>query len=148
MTVVAAVPTTRSTGAAPSSTAPRNRLREAPSSSGRRSRPGGAVADEEQVVLDRLAEPDAGVEHDLLLLTPRAHREGQALFEKRPHLVDDVLVVRVLLHGARLALHVHEAQGAAAPGGHAGELRVEAQSADVVDHAAPAPSARRATSAL
>ena len=61
------------------------------------------------------------------------HGERESLLEERLHLGDDVVVARVVLHGARLAEHVHEAAIGAAtrrPAGHAG---VEAEGGDVVD---------------
>ena len=65
--------------------------------------------DELEVVLDRLAEPDPGVEADELLADPLRHGEREPLLEERLHLGDDVVVARVVLHRPRLAVHVHEA---------------------------------------
>ena len=67
-------------------------------------------AHELEVVLDRLAEADAGVEADALLGDALRDRECEALLEERGDLGGDVVVVRFLLHRARRALHVHEAE--------------------------------------
>src|SRR5215218_7522844 len=66
-----------------------------------------------EVVVNRLAEPDARVEHDALLGDALGDRERGALLEERLDLGDDVVVARVDLHRARLAEHVHEAAVAA-----------------------------------
>ena len=39
---------------------------------------------------------------------PARDREGEPLLEEGLHLRDDVLVAGVVLHGPRLALHVHQ----------------------------------------
>ena len=62
-----------------------------------------------EVVLDRLAEADPGVEHDPLLGDAVADREAEPLLEERLDLGDDVVVARVALHRARVAEHVHQA---------------------------------------
>ena len=69
-------------------------------------------------MLDGLAEADAGVDHDLVLAQPAGERESHALFEEAEHLVHDVVVARIVLHGLGLPVHVHEADGAARLGDH------------------------------
>jgi len=84
-------------------------------------------------VLDRLAEPDAGVEHDLLLADAGGNGKRQALLEEAEDIVDDVLVVGVVLHGLRRPEHVHQAYGAPGLGDDLGHRRIAAQRGDVVD---------------
>src|SRR5829696_4505592 len=67
------------------------------------------------VVLDRLAEPDAGIEPDPLLRDALRDGEGEPLLEERLHVRHDVVVARVLLHRARLTEHVHQAAASAGP---------------------------------
>jgi len=86
------------------------------------------------VVLDGLAEADAGVQADVLLRDPRIDGEREALLQERLDLGDDVLIARVLLHRPRLAQHVHEAQVGACVGHDARKVRVAAEGGDIVDH--------------
>ena len=90
-------------------------------------------ADQREVLVGGLAEADPGIEADVLLGDPRCHRDRQPILEKPRHLADDVVVARLDLHRARLALHVHEADVRAGIGDHAGERRVGPQRGDVVD---------------
>ena len=82
------------------------------------------AAQQLEVVLERLAEADARVDDDALLAHALADRELDALLEEGADVVDDVVVAGVVLHGARLAEHVHEAAVAAAIGDEAGELGI------------------------
>ena len=86
-----------------------------------------------EVVLQRLAEADAGVEDDPLLGDPGIDGSLQARGQVVPHLRHDVLVRRVLLHRARVAAHVHEADVGAALGHQRQQARVEPAGGDVVD---------------
>ena len=88
-------------------------------------------------MLDRLAEPDPGVDPDPLLGDPRGERRLDPLGEERPDLVDDVVVGGVALHGARAAPHVHQDQPALALGAEAREIGLGAQGRDVVDDRGP-----------
>ena len=90
-------------------------------------------AHELEVVRDRLAEADAGVEADPLLGDALRDREREPLLEERRDLGRDVVVARLRLHRPRLALHVHEAEVRAGVGDDSRELGVAAQSRDVVD---------------
>ena len=87
-------------------------------------------AQQRQVVLQVLAEADAGIEHHAW----QAGRLGQAgsLEQEQLDLTDDVGVRRRRLHGARLALHVHD-HDRRAGGGADGQHGGVAQAADVVD---------------
>ena len=113
---------------------PRKPLREAPTTSGR---PSAAQlvepAQQLEVVLDRLAEADPGVELDALLGHALGDRERHPVLEERLHVGDDVVVARVVLHRARLAEHVHQAAVRAALRDQGGELRRGAKGGDVVD---------------
>src|SRR5947209_2591288 len=51
-----------------------------------------------EIVLDGLAEADAGVEADPLLRDPSRHGERQPLLEERRDLTGDVAVARLELH--------------------------------------------------
>ena len=65
----------------------------------------GQVGEKRQVVRRRLAESDPGIDPDLA--QPRTPRLCRPLQQEGTHLCHDVGVARVVLHGARLALHVH-----------------------------------------
>ena len=112
------------------------------------------AAQQLEVVLERLAEADPGVDHDALLAHALADRELDALLEEGADVVDDVVVARVVLHRARLAEHVHQAAVAAAIGHEAGELGLVAERGDVVDEggagvdAPPRPRSSFAVSTL
>ena len=93
------------------------------------------VAQQEEVVVERLAETDAGVEQHLLFAHAGGEGVGQAPLEKGDHLADHVVVARGFLHGPRLAQHVHEAHRTAALGDERGHGGVAAQGRDVVHEA-------------
>ena len=59
--------------------------------------------------------------------------EREPLLEERLHVGDDVVVARVVLHGARLAEHVHQAAVGAGVGHDPGQRGVEAEGGYVVD---------------
>ena len=86
------------------------------------------------VVLDRLAEADAGIEADRAPRgIPGRHGEREPLLEKRLDLGHDVVVDRIRLHRPRLATHVHQADVGARVGDHAGQLGIAPQRRHVVD---------------
>src|SRR6516225_706802 len=87
-----------------------------------------------QIVLQVLAETEAGVDGESVSLDPRAATGCNAGGQKRAHLVHHVGVVRRDLHGAGLALHVHETHGAAARRGRL-QSPGATQSPHVVDEA-------------
>ena len=72
---------------------------------------------------------------------PLVHRPVEPLHEEGVHLLDHVLVDRVVLHGLGLAQHVHEDHRAAGVADHGHHLRVHAQRGDVVDHVGARPPA-------
>ncbi len=61
------------------------------------------LAQQRVVVLDALAEAEAGIEHDALARHARSLEGRHALVEEADHLADHVGVPRILLHRARLA---------------------------------------------
>ena len=103
-----------------------------------------------------LPNPIPGSSQTSLLGDARGDGVLEALDEERLDVVDDVVVVRVVLHRARLAEHVHEADVHAPLGAQAGEIGVVAQRGDVVDDVGagvdrrarrPTPSSCRSTAA-
>src|SRR5262249_3195160 len=74
----------------------------------------GEVPQQCQIVLQVLAEAESRIDGETGSLDPRAAAGGNAGGEKRAHLAHHVGVVRCDLHGAWLALHVHETDCAAA----------------------------------
>ena len=81
----------------------------------------------------RLAEADARVDGDPLAGDAVGLGPLDPTRQEVVDLGDDVVVVRVDLHGGRGALHVHEHDAGARLGGDAGHVRVGAQRGDVVD---------------
>ena len=89
--------------------------------------------DELEILRRRLAEADPGIEADTLLGDAGRDREPKPLLEEGGHLGSNVLVARVDLHGAWLALHVHQAEIGAALRHDLGQIGVAPQRGDVVD---------------
>ena len=87
-----------------------------------------------EIVLGRLAEPDPRVEQDPLLGDAMVGREAQPLLQERLDLGDDVVVARIALHRPRRAEHVHQAQLRSVLPDELGDLRRRPQRRDVVDH--------------
>ena len=122
-TVVATVAATRSWGSSRPVRRPRNDLRDVPITTGKPSVDDPVQAAQQlEVVLERLAEADARVDHDALLAHALADGERDALLEEGADVVDDVVVAGVVLHRPRLAQHVHQAAVAPAVGHEAGHL--------------------------
>ena len=69
------------------------------------------MIEKNEVVLGRLAEADARIQHDAVAWHARMFGGLEALAEKRLDLKEHVLVRRVRLHGFGRALHVHENDG-------------------------------------
>src|SRR5439155_11140936 len=67
-------------------------------------------ADELEILLDRLAEADPGIEADPILGDARVYGDPEPLLEERRDFGGDVVVARIELHRPGLAAHVHEAQ--------------------------------------
>ena len=82
--------------------------------------------------------------------TPASTAAASAILEEARHVVDDVVVARIVLHRPRVvAEHVHQAQADAGVGHDPGHVRVVAQRRDVVDErGARRRRAARATAAL
>ena len=85
-------------------------------------------------MLDRLPEPDARIEADALLKHAVCDRERHALLEERRDLRRDVVVPRVELHRARLALHVHQADVGVMRSADLSELGVGSERRHVIHH--------------
>jgi len=75
------------------------------------------IGEQDEVVDFCLAESDPRIDDDALALDPGCFRQPSALDEKRPHLPDHILIVRIRLHRKRRALHVHQHQCNLALGG-------------------------------
>src|SRR5215831_13752638 len=99
------------------------------------------VAQQLEVVRDRLAESEAGVDDDALARDARPLGGGDALLEEGGDFGKHVAVARLLLHGARLALHVHEAYRRAGRGDGV-ERAGSGERGDVVDHRRSGPERR------
>ncbi len=99
-------------------------------------------AQELEVVVEGLAEPDPWVEPDPLLGDAGGDGRLGPLEEERLHIVDDVAVGRVRLHRARGPLHVHEDHPRPAPGADRGQLGIAAQRGDVIDDRSSRPEGR------
>ena len=85
-------------------------LRDKPASTGTpRARKICQVAQQCEIMLQRLAKTKARVDHDAVARNARRFGSRDAVAQKRAHFGDDILVMRLLLHGLRLALLVHQA---------------------------------------
>ncbi len=82
----------------------------------------------------RLAEADAGIQPDTLAPNPRFEGELGLRHQRIPNLGHDVAIAGIGLHGARLALHVHQHDLAAQFGGDYRTVGICAQCADIVPH--------------
>ena len=103
-------------------------LREKPTSTGRPSASENVQPPHElEIVLDRLAEADTGVEADPLLRNPRRDCEREPLLEKARDLRRNVRIARLRLHRAWFPLHVHETEIRAGVRDDAREVGVAAQ---------------------
>jgi hypothetical protein len=87
-----------------------------------------------EVVFQGLAESEAGVNHDAPLLDPAHLAREDALREEGMHLAHHIVVVRRLLHHARLALHVHQDHDRTRSS-RSIKRAIELKRPDVVDHA-------------
>ena len=84
-------------------------------------------------MLPGLPEPDAWVDDQVLGRDTGGLRGPGAFQQEGAHLLDHVLVARVLLHGRGRALHVHEDERYPAGRRHPEHARVVASGGDVVD---------------
>ena len=78
-------------------------------------------AEEGEVVRSRLAEPEARIDPDLV--DAGGERRLGPFDEEGPHIGDDVVVRRVLLHRPGVAKHVHRDPGDTPIGGHGPQRR-------------------------
>ena len=84
-------------------------------------------------MIQALAEPQSGIEHHVFSGHARLRQSLQSLAEEFIHRLHHVVVVRVLLHRLRGALHVHRDVACARRGDRAPHLGVRAMGGDVVD---------------
>ncbi|EAU63499.1 2-dehydro-3-deoxygalactonate kinase, partial [Stigmatella aurantiaca DW4/3-1] len=80
---------------------------------------------------------DARVHEDALPRHACLDRPVHPLLQEGEHLAQEILVVGRHLHRLRSALHVHEATGGPGLRHHARQLRIEVETADVVDQHRP-----------
>ena len=90
------------------------------------------VAYELESLRSRFAEARARVDADALRRHAGGLEHGRLVAQVIAHLGDHIVVLRVLLHGARLALHVHDHHAAIAFGGNLHHGRI-AEARHVVD---------------
>ena len=87
-----------------------------------------------QVLIRRLAEPDPGIQADRVLGDPRVDGVGETFLEEGDDVGDDVLVARLDLHRARLALHVHQTDVRSRVADDRCKLRIAPERRHVVHH--------------
>ena len=142
---------TRGAPIASASTAPRNALRDVPTSTGTSTRAtsSSSRARRSRLCADRLAEPDAGIGAQRVGGDAGVARDREPLDEEVADLGDDVVVAGLVLHRARLTLHVHRDvarhRASATTSSMSGSARPAETSLTTV---APASSAAAATAAL
>ena len=112
---------------------PRKLLRDVPTTTGR---PSATISSSRRrssrLWSSVLPKPMPGSSQTRSSATPAADGEREPLLEERLHVRDDVVVARIVLHGARLAEHVHQAAVHAGVGHQTRELRLEAEGRHVV----------------
>ena len=89
-------------------------------------------------MLHFFAEADPGVEENVFFGETGIHEDIHFFFEERCDLAHHVIIVRVLLHGARNSLAVHEHVARAVLHENVEESRIKGEGRDVIDdiHAA------------
>src|SRR5436190_7284961 len=90
------------------------------------------ILEQRQIVDDALSKAEAGIDGESRALDACRTTRRYALCEKRAHLADDVVIAWRGLHGAWLALHVHEADAGPSACGRAKRVGFP-QRAHVVD---------------
>src|SRR5699024_7613311 len=71
------------------------------------------IAQQAQIVLQRLAETKARIDANGCGVDARGDAGSRTLVEKCANLADNVVVMRGLLHGSRFALHMHQTYSSA-----------------------------------
>ena len=140
----------RASPIASATTAPRNALRDGADEHGHVDAREQLVepSEEIEVVVDPSSEPDPGVGAQCRRAMPAAPRDRQALDEEVADLRDHVVVAGLVLHRARLTLHVHGDVARHRRRRRRRGCRGRRDRGDVVDDGAPASSAAAATAAL
>ncbi len=90
-----------------------------------------------EVVLLILAESKSGIKGDALGVNAFAFELDEALEEVVSNLADDIVVVRLLLHGLRRAGHVHDDEAGLGGRGEAGHGGIAPETGDVVENVGP-----------
>src|SRR6056297_2563665 len=91
------------------------------------------VLEKRQVVLQRFAEADAGVDYDLGTGNASLLKDGNPTFEVVKDVEGHVIIARIDLHDVGRPLGVHDADGQASLGGERGEGGIEGEARHVVD---------------
>lgn len=91
------------------------------------------IAQQGQVVIERFTEPDARVVAEGGWVDAGGREFGVASGEPCGDFLDDIAIARSLLHGLRIALHVHDDDAAAACGAEGWHGGIGGEAADVVD---------------
>ncbi len=130
-------------------TRPSELLRERPTSTGRPSASStSSLRTSSKFCSSVLPKPIPGSRLHALLGNALRHGGAQSLLQERLDLGDDVVVARVFLHRARLALHVHQAEVGARLGDDPASSGSPRSAVTSLTISAPSASARRATSAF
>ena len=108
-------------------------MRETPTSSGPSCARRGSARSSARLCASVLPKPMPGSSAMRSRGDARGHGDLGALGQERLDLGHDVVVARVVLHRARLAEHVHEAEVGAGAGHDRGHRAIAAQRRDVVD---------------
>ena len=81
-----------------------------------------------------LSETNAGVDRNSNARDIRRLASHDLFDEKIVHLLRRIFVTRIILHGAWLALHMHQNHMSAVVGGDDNRVRIVCQRGDVVDY--------------
>jgi hypothetical protein len=108
-------------------------LRDRPTSSGKPGTTSSPRRRSSEIVFEGLAKTEARIDRDAAQGDARRFGRCNTLAEEPGDLGDDVVIVRFVLHAARIALHVHQANRSLACGDNLHGARC-AQCVDVVDH--------------
>lgn len=87
-------------------------------------------------------EPESGIDEDALPRDPMCLSSMRPLTKETDHLRHDITVRGVLLHGPRIALHVHENDRCAVSGDHLRHPARTTERANIVDEKRPSIESR------
>ncbi len=94
---------------------------------------GGQMTQEREVVFEVFAEAEAGIQRDAPKVDPGFLDGLEAALEVVAHVLHDVVIMRVLLHGLGAALHVHDHETSGGFGGDLEHAGVAIETGDVID---------------